>query len=130
MTIAEVAEKYDLTPDTLRYYERIGLLPKVGRTPGGIRDYKEQDCGWIEFIKCMRAAGLPVEVLIEYVSLFCEGDSTVAARKELLIEQRDQLKKRIADLENTLARLNRKIDNYESMCIPFERKLKGKNADR
>lgn len=130
MTIAEVAEKYGLTPDTLRYYERIGLLPKVGRTPGGIRDYKEQDCGWIEFIKCMRAAGLPVEVLIEYVSLFCEGDSTVAARKELLIEQRDQLKKRIADLEGTLARLNRKIDNYESMCIPFERKLKGEKADR
>lgn len=54
MTIAEVAEKYSLTPDTLRYYERIGLLPKVGRTPGGIRDYKKQDCDWIVFIKCMR----------------------------------------------------------------------------
>ena len=51
MTIAEVAEKYSLTPDTLRYCERIGLLPKVGRTPGGIRDFKKQDCDWIEFIK-------------------------------------------------------------------------------
>lgn len=99
MTIAEVAEKYSLTPDTLRYYERIGLLPKVGRTPGGIRDYKKQDCDWIVFIKCMRAAGLPVEVLIEYVSLFNEGDSTVAARKELLTEQRDQLKRESQSLK-------------------------------
>ena len=130
MTIAEVAEKYSLTPDTLRYYERIGLLPKVGRTPGGIRDYKKQDCDWIVFIKCMRAAGLPVEVLIEYVSLFNEGDSTVGARKELLTEQRDQLKKRIAELESTLARLNKKIENYESKCIPFEEKLKAKKTDR
>ena len=78
----------------------------------------------------MRAAGLPVEVLIEYVSLFNEGDSTVAARKELLTEQRDQLKNRIAELESTLARLNRKIENYESKCIPFEKKLKAEKTDR
>ena len=53
MTIAEVSEKYGLTADTLRYYERVGLLPPVPRTSGGIRDYGEKDCGWIEFIKCM-----------------------------------------------------------------------------
>ena len=64
MTIAEVSEKYGISPDTLRYYEKEGLLPPVKRTAGGIRDYGESDCGWVEFIKCMRSAGLPVEVLV------------------------------------------------------------------
>ena len=60
MNIAEVSKKYDLTQDTLRYYERVGLLPRVNRTSSGIRDYTEEDCRWVEFIKCMRQAGLPI----------------------------------------------------------------------
>lgn len=56
MNIAEVSKKYDLTQDTLRYYERVGLLPRVNRTSSGIRDYSEEDCHWVEFIKCMRQA--------------------------------------------------------------------------
>ena len=90
MMIAEVSKKFDLSKDTLRYYERIGLLPGVNRN-SGIRDYTEEDCNWVEFIKCMRSAGLPIEVLIEYVGLFQQGDTTIEARKELLIEQRKQL---------------------------------------
>ena len=69
MTIAEVSAKYGLSADTLRYYERIGLLPEVKRNKSGIRDYTEEDCRWVEFIKCMRSAGLPIEVLIEYMAL-------------------------------------------------------------
>nr|WP_277998231.1 MerR family transcriptional regulator [Zhaonella formicivorans] len=91
MTIAEVSEKFDIPQDTLRYYERIGLIPRVNRNKSGIRDYTEEDCKWVEFIKCMRSAGLPIEVLIEYVTLFQQGDATIEARKELLIEQRKQL---------------------------------------
>ena len=81
MTIAEASRKYGLTADTLRYYERIGLLPPVPRTKGGIRDYDETSCGWIELMKCMRAAGIPVEALIDYVALFQQGDTTREARK-------------------------------------------------
>ena len=88
MTIAEVAKKYELTPDTLRYYERVGLLPKVARTSGGIRDYSEEDCNWVEYIKCMRSAGVTVETLVEYVTLFHQGRETIPARKKLLLEQR------------------------------------------
>ena len=69
MRIAEVSEQCDISPDTLRYYERIGLLPPVNRSESGIRDYDEIDLKRVEFIKCMRSAGLPIEVLIEYVSL-------------------------------------------------------------
>ena len=114
MTISEIAKKYDLTPDTLRYYERIGLIPPVPRNASGLRDYDEESCNWVEFIKCMRSAGLPIEVLIDYVQLFPKGDSTVPARKEILIEQRELLRAKIEELQKTLARLDYKIELYES----------------
>ncbi len=114
MTISEIAKKYDLTPDTLRYYERIGLIPPVPRNASGLRDYDEESCNWVEFIKCMRSAGLPIEVLIDYVQLFRKGDSTVPARKEILIEQRELLRAKIEELQKTLARLDYKIELYES----------------
>ena len=90
MRIAEVSKKYDISADTLRYYERIGLLEHVRRNESGIRDYSEADCARIQFIKCMRGANVSIEALIEYMQLFAEGDSTVAARKALLEEQRDR----------------------------------------
>jgi DNA-binding transcriptional MerR regulator len=91
MKIAEVSEQYGISSDTLRYYERIGLIPPVNRSESGIRDYNELDLRRVEFIKCMRSAGLPVEVLIEYVGLVQQGDKTVEARKEILKEQRELL---------------------------------------
>ena len=118
MTIAEVSKKYEVTHDTLRYYERIGLLPGVSRNKSGFRDYTEEDCRWIEFIKCMRGAGLSIEVLIEYVDLFQKGESTVEARKRLLIEQRNQLKSRIDEMQKTLDRLDYKIEYYDQLiCL-------------
>mgnify|MGYP005792788615 CR=1 FL=1 len=123
MTIAEVSKKYALSIDTLRYYERIGLIPKVQRSRSGIRDYSESDLNWVEFIKCMRAAGIPVEALIEYVALFQQGERTIEARKQILIEQRDLLAARVEELQQTLNRLNRKIDNYEQLMLPAEQGL-------
>lgn len=124
MTIAEVSRRCELSPDTLRYYERIGLIPPVNRTGGGIRNYTEEDCKWVEYAKCMRGAGLQVEALIEYVSLFQQGDETGEARKQILIEQRDQLRERIAGMQQTLERLNCKIDRYEQLLLPAEQALK------
>ena len=108
MTIAEVSRKYDISADTLRYYERIGLIPPVPRTRGGLRDYGEESCGWIQLMKCMRAAGVQIEALIEYVDLFQQGDATLDARKALLVEQRDQLVSRMAEMtaEQQLRRLH------------------------
>ena len=123
MTIAQVSKKYDISADTLRYYERIGLIQNVNRTESGIRDYTEEDCRWVEFVKCMRGAGLPIEVLIEYVSLFQEGDSTIEARKELLTEQRRHLLEKMDDMQKTLDRLNYKIEMYEKTMIPCEKGL-------
>lgn len=113
MTISEVSEKYEVSPDTLRYYERIGLIPSVRRNTKGIRDYREEDCNWVGFIKCMRSAGLPIEALLEYMTLFQQGDETIQARKELLIEQRRQLQARLEEMKKTLERLDHKISLYE-----------------
>jgi len=124
MTIAEVSKKFDLSQDTLRYYERIGLLPGVTRKKSGIRNYEEEDCRWIEFIKCMRSAGLPIEVLIEYVNLFQQGDKTIEARKELLAEQRKLLVEKMEDMKKTIERLDYKLESYENAVVSKENELK------
>jgi DNA-binding transcriptional MerR regulator len=125
MMIAEVSEKFNVSQDTLRYYERIGLIPRVNRNKSGIRNYTEEDCKWIDFIKCMRqSAGLPVEVLIEYVGLFQQGNETIAARKELLIEQRKQLMTRFEDMKKTLDRLDDKITRYDQTILKKEETLR------
>lgn len=124
MTIAEVSKKFDIPLDTLRYYERIGLIPRVNRNKSGIRDYTEEDCMWVEFIKCMRSAGLPIEVLIEYIALFQQGDATMEARKELFIEQRKQLISRMEDMKKTLERLDYKIAVYEQLIVEKEKALR------
>ncbi|MCC5465129.1 MerR family transcriptional regulator [Pelosinus baikalensis] len=123
MTITEVSEKFDISQDTLRYYERIGLLPRVNRNKSRIRDYTEDDCKWVEFIKCMRSAGLPIEVLIEYIGLFQQGDETIDARKELFIEQRKLLITRMEDMRKTLERMDYKIAMFERAIVEKEKEL-------
>ena len=115
MTISEISKKYDLTPDTLRYYEKIGLLTKIPRNKNGIRNYDEQSCKRIEFIKCMRSAGVEIEVLIQYVKLLEEGKDTVNERKALLERQREKLLKKQQDIHDTIERLNYKIHVYEDI---------------
>jgi len=123
MKIAEVSEQYGISSDTLRYYERIGLILPVNRNGSGIRDYNEIDVKRVEFIKCMRSAGLPIEVLIEYVGLVQEGDSTIEARKEILKEQRELLITRMNELQKTLEMLNYKINVYEGALLVKEKEL-------
>lgn len=91
MTIREVCDKYQISPDTLRYYERIGAIPAVNRTKSGIRDYNEEDIGWVENALCMRNAGVPVEMIVQYVKLCRQGDGTFSARRDLLKEARSQI---------------------------------------
>ena len=112
MKISEVSEKCDVSADTLRYYERIGLLPPVNRTDGGIRDYSDLDIRRVEFIKCLRSVDLPIEVLIEYFKLVQQGDHTMQARKQILVEQRVQVAARLREMQETLDFLDYKIDFY------------------
>ena len=113
MTIGEVCEKYGITADTLRYYEKVGVIPVVNRTKRGIRDYGEDDIRWVENAICMRNAGLPVEMLIEYVRLFREGDSTIQARRDLLMEARKEIAAQLEKYQQAMDRLDFKISRYD-----------------
>ena len=123
MKIAEVSERYGISLDTLRYYERIGLIPTVNRNESGIREYGEIDLRRVEFIRCMRSAGLPIETLIEYVGLVQQGDQTIEARKEILKEQRELLAARIKEMQKTLDILDYKIEVYENAVLKREKEI-------
>lgn len=114
MTIKEVSKKYNISPDTLRYYERAGMIPAVTRTSGGIRDYQTKDLEWVELAICMRGAGLPVEIMAEYVRLCRRGDETILERLQLLQKQRTALEVQQRQLDATLQRLDYKISRYQA----------------
>ena len=122
MTIKEVSEKYNISQDTLRYYEKEGIILPVTRK-NGIRNYGEKELGNIEFVICMRNAGLSVEVLKEYLKLFEQGKDTEKERRQLLINEREKLKKKISDMNEALERLNYKIDVYYQEMVEKERAL-------
>lgn len=113
MTIKDVAKKYNISQDTIRYYERVKIIPPVNRTSGGIRDFSENDLRWLELALCMRDADLPIEALIEYQALSQEGDSTIPDRLKLLQNQLEALIKQKKQIEHAIDKLNYKISRYE-----------------
>ena len=113
MTIKEVCEKYNVTADTLRYYERVGVIPEVRRTAGGIRDYSEDDIKWVETAICFRSARMPIDLLIEYVRLYRKGDETLRDRLELLIEAKKRILDERKKYDDALAKLDYKISKYD-----------------
>lgn len=113
ITIKKVSERYAVTQDALRYYERAGMIPPVTRTAGGIRDYQEEDLAWVELVLCMRSAGLSVEAISEYVRLALLGDGTIKDRLALLQSQREGLLEQQSQIAQALERLNYKIARYE-----------------
>lgn len=115
MTISEVSKKYAISPDTLRWYEKIGLLKKINRKQNGLRDYDEDNCKTIEFVICMRNAGVSVETLLEYMKLYEQGDETLLQRKQLLIRQKEIILQKKESLQQSLERLNYKIDHYDTL---------------
>lgn len=123
MNIKKVSELTGVSADTIRYYERIGLLPHITRNQSGIRDFTEREIGILEFVRCFRKAGMSVESLIEYINLLVEGEGTEEARLALLIEQRDELVSRIDEFNQARERLDFKINNYQNMIKKREKEL-------
>lgn len=123
MTIKEASELTGISADTLRYYERIGLLPPVPRNNVGIRVYGDKEIEWITFIKLFRSAGVSIEALIEYVGLWSKGDITREARRNILIEEREKLLERMQEMQQCLEKLNYKIDIFYGRLQACESKL-------
>lgn len=120
MNIAQVSEKFDVTKETLRYWERLRLLPEIPRNESGYRDYGEYELNWIFFIQAMRKAGVSIEALVEFVELYRLKTDTRAAQKQLLVEQRDKLEQQKREIEKTLNYLNYKLDNFENHVLNYE----------
>ncbi len=112
MTINEVSKQVNISQDTLRFYEKSGLIGPIARSNSGYRNYKEEDLRRIEFVKCMRNAELPIEILKRYLDLYDKGDETKEERKKLLIEQKEILDNKIKDMQEASKRLDYKINLY------------------
>jgi DNA-binding transcriptional MerR regulator len=124
MNIKKASELTGVKPENIRYYERVGLIPPVMRNENGVRDFSDIDIGWIKFSKHMRDAGVGTEALIDYISLFQKGDATnIQLRKELLQDQLDELEERIEKMVHARDYLKLKVENYEDIMVPLEKKL-------
>ena len=109
MRIGEVSKKYNVSEDTLRYYEKAGIIPPVARGADGRRNYSETDWVWVELCKCMRGVGVPVETIAAYVKSVSNGGDTMRERIVLYEEQRRLLLKQREEIDSRLQRLDRKL---------------------
>ncbi|MFE0579751.1 MerR family transcriptional regulator [Streptomyces sp. NPDC058874] len=111
-TISEVEARTGLSQHTLRWYERIGLMPHVDRSHSGRRRFTDKDLDWLGFVGKLRATGMSVADMVRYAELVREGDHTAEARRELLERTRSEVRARLAELTDALAVLDYKIDMY------------------
>lgn len=114
-SIAQAADRSGLSIDTLRYYERIGLVDPPARDSGGRRSYSDEDLGWLEFLTKLRTTGMPIRLMREYARLRRRGPASTSRRKQILVEQRSSVCERIAELQSCLSVLDYKITNYEQI---------------
>jgi DNA-binding transcriptional MerR regulator len=114
-TIQRAAAETGVSRDTLRYYEKIGILPGIGRSRSGHRRFTDEDMGWIKLVQCLRATGMPIEDLHAYADLVQEGDSSAAGRLQILERHRDRIRDELQELSTALELVERKIAGYDEL---------------
>ncbi|HEY1571452.1 MAG TPA: MerR family transcriptional regulator [Pseudonocardiaceae bacterium] len=114
-SIAQAAAHSGLSIDTLRYYERIGLVEPPARDSGGRRSYSDDDLAWLVFLTRLRTTSMPIRLMREYAQLRHRGVATTSRRRQLLVEHRSDVRERIAELQVCLEVLDHKITNYEQL---------------
>ncbi len=140
-TIQRAAAETGLSADTLRYYERIGILPGIGRSDSGHRRFTDDDMGWIKLVQCLRATGMPLEDLHRYAELVQEGEHTAAERLSLLEAHKDRIEAELTELRVALDLVDRKIAGYTELVAkgfdlqppdhrPTPRRVHPRNASR
>jgi DNA-binding transcriptional MerR regulator len=118
MTIKEMAVKSGMSADTLRYYERIGVLPKVPRNHSGIRDYPEAYMQWVNLIVQLKEMGMSLEAIADYVRLAKEGTETAPARKEMLLEAMAGLNEKMKNIQHAIQQATYQVNNYDRILLP------------
>lgn len=112
-SIGQVAKKTGLTPHTLRYYEKEGLLPFVKKSGSGLRVFSDDDLGWLAMIECLKETGMSLKGIKQYIDWFIEGDSTLSQRLEMFRQQKQHIEAQQAQLQKHLAKIDYKIAFYE-----------------
>jgi DNA-binding transcriptional MerR regulator len=113
-SISEAAKRMNTTPYTLRYYEKEGLLPFIDRNANGIREFKESDFEWLALIECLKGTGMPIKEIGEFISWCMEGDSTLQKRLDMFLKQKDELERKMAELQKYLNKIDYKIWYYST----------------
>jgi DNA-binding transcriptional MerR regulator len=126
MKASDVAKQFNISTDTLRYWEGAGMIPAVPRDANGYRDYSQDEIDWIDFITCMRSSGVGISYLVKYYQLFKQGDSTKDERQALLKNQLDEMGERIKEMQNAYSRLEEKLTHYDEHVEGVLTKKEGK----
>lgn len=117
-SIKQVSEKTHLTVHTLRYYDKEGLLPFVRRDAAGNRVFTDSDIDWLDLICCLKNTGMPIKQIATFIQWCMEGDPSLSARLEMLVEHRQVVLQQINELQHNLETINHKIERYETLCKP------------
>lgn len=115
-TIQQVTKITGISAHTLRYYEKEGLLSDIARSGGGIRLFSDADLEQLNHITCLKGTGMPIKEIKRYIDLCNAGEDTCAERLAILTAQREQVLQQIADLQNHLVNVDRKIEYYNDCC--------------
>ncbi|HWR06999.1 MerR family transcriptional regulator [Sporomusa sp.] len=128
-TIKQVAAMLNFTAYTLRYYEKVGLLPFVERDKNGNRVFNNNDIEWVMLIRCLRDTGMSVGEIKCYVDLCLEGDKTIGTRMQMILQHKAAVEQKIEQMNGCLAKINKKLGCYEDFvtgkstdcCNPFKK---------
>ncbi|MEM5418580.1 MerR family transcriptional regulator [Staphylococcus gallinarum] len=129
MMISEVSKRMNISVDTLRYYEKIGIIPEIRRNASGIRNYSQDDLNWVKLAKCMRQSGLSIDALSKYIELYHQGEETKDTRRDILYKEREILLENIEEMQETLTLLNTKIAMYDNENVRFTKTSKNNNKN-
>lgn len=120
MNSKQVAEMFDLTTDTIRYYERVGVIPAIKRDKNGYRVYTKRDLNWIFLAKSLRRAGVSIESLIEFATLAQLDGNVEEAQKQILKDQLQEIEKKLQEMAKTKELLQYKIETYDDHIAKFK----------
>lgn len=115
-TIGEVSQRLGINASTLRYYDKEGLLPHVGRTQGGIRAFSDDDIETLRIVECLKSTGMPIKDIKQFMDWCQEGDATLEKRREMFHERRRLVMGQLEALHRTLETIDYKCWYYETAC--------------
>ncbi|MGB8451431.1 MAG: MerR family transcriptional regulator [Anaerocolumna sp.] len=126
-SIKEVSERFQISSHTLRYYEKEGLLPPIERNDNGIRHYNDTDLEWLHLVCCMRATGMSISYIKNYIELCQLGSDTIPERRQIILNQKEIIETEIKKYKNLLKLINKKLDHYDNITQLDEKRIHSQN---